>query len=114
MKTLGQQGEDLALNYLETKGFELIKRNYRHKRGEIDLIVKKSNLLCFVEVKLRSSDQFGLPETFVNDNQKRLIIETAEHFIDQNDWRNDIRFDIISIVNKGAQPELMHLEDAFY
>lgn len=110
-KIRGKYGEDLAVSYLEQKGFELLERNYRHGHGEIDLIVLwKNQLLVFVEVKLRKSNTFGEPEIFVSRAQERLIIQTAEHYIYAINWQKDIRFDILAITGDTA----IQIEDAFH
>ncbi|WP_422361315.1 YraN family protein [Reichenbachiella sp.] len=110
-KDIGQKAEEKALQYLLNKGFVLRERNYRCKRSEIDLILVESKTLVFVEVKYRSTSQFGHPEEFVSDNQKRSILQGAEHYITELDWQDPIRFDIIAI---DAQFNITHFEDAFY
>ncbi len=110
-KNKGKYGEDLAVSYLRKKGFEIVERNYRFRKGEIDLITLLNNeVLVFVEVKLRKGDAYGDPETFVSRKQERLIIQAAEDYIFAINWQKDIRFDIISIT--GSKVE--HIEDAFY
>ncbi|MEP0365451.1 MAG: YraN family protein [Cyclobacteriaceae bacterium] len=110
-KARGKYGEDLAVSFLEEKGFEILERNYRHGHGEIDMIgLLKNELLVFFEVKIRKSDTYGEPETFVSYAQQKLIIKTAEHYIYAINWHKDIRFDIISIQGKN----IYHIEDAFY
>ena len=110
-KNKGKYGEDLAVSYLRKKGFEIVERNYRFRKGEIDLITLLNNeVLVFIEVKLRKGDAYGDPETFVSRKQERLIIQAAEDYIFSINWQKDIRFDIISIT--GSQLE--HIEDAFY
>lgn len=107
----GTKGENLAAEYLEKQGFTVIARNYRHRRAEIDLIVKRENWIIFVEVKTRSSVSFGQPEEFVDYGKTKRIFEAAEEFIYANDWHGHIRFDIVS-VKLGMEPEIMHFEDA--
>jgi len=110
-KTKGKYGEDLAVSFLEKKGFEIAERNYRFARGEIDLIgILDNKLLVFFEVKFRRGNAYGEPESFVSKAQQKLIIQGAEDYIYAIDWHKDIRFDIISIV----QDEIVHFEDAFY
>ena len=110
-KNKGKYGEDLAVSYLRKKGFEIMERNYRFRKGEIDLISLLNNeVLVFIEVKLRKGDAYGDPETFVSRKQERLIIQAAEDYIFAINWQKDIRFDIISIT--GSKVE--HIEDAFY
>lgn len=111
-KAKGKAGENQASNYLEKAGYEVLERNFRHGRGEIDLIVLwKNELLVFVEVKMRSRTDFGEPEHFVDENQQYKIRDAADHYIDAINWQKDIRFDIISVDSKG---QLNHIEDAFY
>ncbi|MFY0651021.1 MAG: YraN family protein [Cyclobacteriaceae bacterium] len=107
----GEKAEQLAVEYYETKGFEVVERNYRWSRAEIDLIIMKPQLLVFVEVKYRTNMNYGNPEDFVSPNQQRSIIEAADDYIHAINWVKDIRFDIIAI---NRQNQLEHFEDAFY
>ena len=61
----GNEGEQYAADFLAKKGFEIVERNYRYRHSEIDLIVKKSNWLIFVEVKTRNSYSFGIPKNLL-------------------------------------------------
>ena len=110
-KVIGQKAEVMALNFLNQKGYSLKEKNYRHKKSEIDLILVHNQTLVFVEVKYRSTNQFGHPEEFVSPNQQRSIIAGAEHYIEENKWAGNIRFDIIAL---DAQLDIEHFEDAFY
>jgi len=114
MQSFGKKGEDLAVDFLEKKGYQILHRNFRHKKSEIDIICSKSGLLVFVEVKSRSSKAFGPPETFVSKRQEQSILKASEAFVLDEDWHGDIRFDIIAIYKKGATEEVEHFEDAFY
>lgn len=107
----GGMGENLAADFLAGKGFRVVARNYRRRHAEIDLIVQRDNWLIFVEVKTRSSDSYGQPESFVNEHQRRLIYDAAEDYIFHTNWRGHIRFDIVS-VKLGSMPEIVHFEDA--
>jgi putative endonuclease len=107
----GSNGENLAAEFLIKKGFRIAARNYRWRRAEIDLIIQREDWLIFVEVKTRSSDAYGEPESFVNDYQRKLIYDAAEEYIFSTDWQGHIRFDIVS-VKLGAIPEIRHFEDA--
>jgi putative endonuclease len=107
----GNKGEDMAADFLVRKGFEILVRNYRYKHAEIDLIVKRENWLLFVEVKTRSSNEYGEPEEFVNELKARKIFEAAEEYIFATDWKGNVRFDVVSI-KLGVVPEIEHFEDA--
>lgn len=109
----GSKGENLAAEFLQQKGFEVVARNYRYKHAEIDLIIRRNDWLIFVEVKTRSSSSYGEPESFVDAAKERKLYEAAEEYIFANDWRGHIRFDIVS-VKLGAVPEIVHFEDAIH
>ncbi len=111
---IGDKGEELAANYLKSKGYSILEKNFRARKSEIDLICQKDNLLVFVEVKTRSSTKFGNPESFVNEAKAAKVIEGAEAYIEINNWNEAIRFDIISIIFGGVKPEVEHFKDAFY
>jgi putative endonuclease len=108
---IGRAGENLAAEFLVKQGFEIAARNYRHGRGEIDLIVKRNDWLLFIEVKTRTSSSFGEPEGFVHDFQINRIFDAAEHYIFDTDWQGNVRFDVISI-KLSKDPVIDHFEDA--
>lgn len=111
-KAKGNQGEDLAVKTLEQSGYEILERNYRSGRAEIDVIALLENqLLVFVEVKTRSRRDFGEAETFVSKEQEQLIVRAADDYIHAINWNKDVRFDIMT-VDKDSKVE--HFQDAFY
>lgn len=110
----GKLGEKLAAAYLEKKGYEIVSTNFRHRRGEIDLIARKAGLLLFVEVKARTGNaEWGYPEEAVNNRKARKVISCANAYIFKTNWQGDIRFDIIS-VELREPVRITHFEDAFY
>lgn len=104
----------MAARFLIEKGFEIVERNYRYKRSEIDLIVKKDNWLVFVEVKLRTSDAYGYPEDFVDYKKAKNIVDGAEQYTYDKNWQGNVRYDIVSIRLQKGQTEIIQIEDAFY
>jgi putative endonuclease len=110
----GKEGEEFAASFLIEKGYEVVERNFRHKRSEIDLIVKKDNWLIFVEVKFRTSDAFGYPEDFVDYKKSINIVDGAEQYTFDKNWQGNVRYDIVAIRNIHGQLEIKHIEDAFY
>ncbi|HET8859038.1 YraN family protein [Marivirga sp.] len=112
-KKIGDRGEDLATKILESKGFEILERNYRFKRSEIDLIALHANVLIFIEVKALHSFNHGFPEERVNQAKIYKLMEAAENYIYAINWQKDIRFDILSI-NLNSPQDYLHIEDAFY
>lgn len=109
-KTKGNQGEDLIKVFYEKQGYEILEKNYRHRRAEIDLVAHKNGVLIFIEVKLRSSNNFGFAETFVSRAQENRIKDAAEDYIYAINWMKDIRFDIACVNAKG---DIELFEDAF-
>jgi putative endonuclease len=111
---LGKEGEIIAVNFLQKKGFQILERNYRFKRAEVDIIGIKNDLLRIVEVKTRQSHYLAGPEITVTRKKQNAIIKVANEYIETNDFNGETQFDIISIVlNKNAL-SIEHLEDAFY
>jgi putative endonuclease len=106
---IGKQGEDLAQSFLLRLGYEVLERNYRYQRSEIDLIVKKGDFLVFVEVKKRKNSDFGYPEAAVTDRKASMIHKAAVYYMESLAWSKHIRFDIIAI----SKTDVLHLEDAF-
>ncbi|WBA41454.1 YraN family protein [Hymenobacter canadensis] len=112
---LGHAGEQAAADYLVRQGLEVLHRGYRHGRAEVDLIARQGRqLLVFVEVKARSSSQYGYPETFVSERKKQLFRLAAEQLQLDLDWPGDIRFDILAVTPVAGGFRIEHFEDAFY
>jgi putative endonuclease len=110
----GTEGEEAAARYLEKNGYEIVKRNYLTCGAEIDLIAKKGETLCFVEVKTRKSGDFGTPEEFVDFRKRRKIIRATRVFTGRRKYAEMyIRFDIISVVYEGRKTKINHIQNAF-
>lgn len=111
----GQKGEELAKEFLVSKGYQILKSNFRTSNSEVDIIAKKDSEIIFVEVKVRGSISFGQPEMFVNKEKRRHMKKVARAYIDMVKHDGPARFDIISIVNGPFNfTELTHFEDAFF
>lgn len=112
---LGNWGESIALDFLREKGLHILETNWRHQRAEVDLIAKDGDVLVFVEVKTRTSDYFGPPETFVTPQKEKLLVRAAHAYMEQIDHRWEIRFDVVSILCRSREDyEVTHLRDAFW
>ena len=109
----GKQGEELAVNYLIEKGYEILERNWRNIHKEIDIIAKKDNVLVIVEVKARQSDEYGEPDIAVTRQKQSRLISAANAYLFQNKLDINTRFDIISIIIRDDIVEINHIEDAF-
>lgn len=112
---LGKKGEEIATNFLLKKGFEILEANWRYRRSEIDLIAKKDEVLIFVEVKTRSDDYFGRPESFVTDRKRALMIDAANAYMEEIGHEWEIRFDVIAIIyHNPVHQTIDHFKDAFF
>jgi putative endonuclease len=94
-RQLGQWGEQVAARHLESLGYEILQRNWRCRRGEIDLIVQAGEVLVFAEVKTRQGHSFGTPEEGVTPAKARRLLQLAQMYLLENElddleWRVDI------------------------
>ena len=101
---LGRRGENLAARLLEELGLEPLVRNYRCAHGEIDLIVRDGNTLCFVEVKTRRRANRSRPADAVNWRKRKRLVRTAQRYLREiGHARILYRFDIVEIIFTGRQ-----------
>ena len=117
-KITGQCGEDAATDFLKKNKYKIIKRNYKNKIGEIDIIAQKGEDLVFAEVKTRSSEQFGTPAEAVTYYKKQKIVNTARWYLAQTPTDLNIRFDIIEVYGVFADgffkvENINHLKQVF-
>lgn len=112
----GKKGEIIAEKFLVEKGYVILETNWRFKRAEVDIIgkIEKENIVVFVEVKTRSSDFFGTPDSFVTEKKERLLVDLAQAYCEKIDHDWEIRFDIISVLIQGKKISIDHIEDAFF
>lgn len=113
MKTLGDSAEDLALHYLQQQGLRLLQRNFRSRYGEIDLIMRDSNTLVFIEVRLRKNNAFGGAAASITTAKQQKIILTAHYYLQQH-GNQACRFDAILIQpNPNKTPDIEWIRQAF-
>lgn len=116
MREIGDEGEELAIAYLESKGYTILERNYHFERAEVDIVAYDNETwIVFAEVKIRSSNRFGEPEEFVDDQKIKNIYKAAEAWIYERKMDGvPVRFDVISILQRNNEaPDIKHFEDAF-
>lgn len=111
---LGKLGEELAVEYLQKEGYKIVETNWVFQKAEIDIIAEKDNILAVVEVKTRSSTDFGLPQEFVKPKKIQLLVKAINEYVIQNDLDTNVRFDIISVTKVVGKYEIVHFIDAFY
>lgn len=107
---LGEWGERQAEKYLTGKGFRLIRRNFRVREGEIDLIMRGQGEIVFVEVKTRVSTDFGSPEESITEQKLGRMVQAAQMFLEQEEWQeDDWRMDMVAIECTSAR-EILRME----
>ncbi|NMM49760.1 YraN family protein [Marinigracilibium pacificum] len=99
-RQIGNKGEEKAALFLRSLGFDIIETNYRYSHSEIDIIALKDCKIHFIEVKTRTSDQYGEPEEAIDDSKLESMMSVADHYVDKIDWNGNIQFDAISILLK--------------
>ena len=109
----GKLGEELAVNHLTEKGYEILECNWRNRHKEIDIIAKDGKELVIVEVKTRQTDEYGDPDIAVTKKKQRMLIAAANAYILNKGLDIETRFDIISIIFRDGEPVIEHIEDAF-
>jgi len=111
---LGEKGEQLAVDFLVENNYDIIERNYRFDKAEVDIIAQKEDVLAIIEVKTRSTTGFGNPQDFVKPKQIQRLVKAVDQYVTSNELEVEVRFDIIAIVKQNNQFKIEHLENAFY
>ena len=111
---LGEKGEAIAYEFLLRKGYQILSRNWHFGHLEIDMIARDQDEVVIVEVKSRTEAVFEQPYEAVSQRKQRLLVEAADAYLQKNEIDLETRFDVISIIFKGAGYSLQHFEDAFY
>ncbi|MDR2610341.1 MAG: YraN family protein [Clostridiales Family XIII bacterium] len=120
-KELGALGEEKAAAYLKAEGYDILFRNYSCRSGEIDIIAhpRGKNVICFTEVKTRTSRDFGRPAEAVSLVKQKHIRRAATYIL-LREWENlgadagtDFRFDVVEVDFAGEKPRVHHIPAAF-
>lgn len=113
LQVLGAFGEERALLYLKELGHEIVQKNYRYLRAEVDIISKDGSDLVFTEVKTRQTAEIGEPWKAVTKKKQKQIMKCAHQYVVARDLDVNVRFDIISIVHNRYGTRLEHIPAAF-
>lgn len=113
-KHIGDRGEEQAAAYLKKQGYIILETNWRFRKLEVDIIARQADIIVFVEVKTRSTNEFGEPESFVSLKKQRFIISAAHQYIIDNNIDLEARFDVISVLQINNTITVKHLQEAFY
>ena len=111
---LGKLGEELAVEFLRKEGYRILETNWTFQKAEIDILAQKENILAVVEVKTRSSLDFGLPQDFVKPKKIQLLVKAVDAFVSERDLDIQVRFDIIAVHKEDKSFVIEHFIDAFY
>lgn len=107
--------EDLAAWFLRLKGYRIVKRNWRTRHGEIDLIVEKGQTLVFVEVKARRNQRRGRPEEALTPQKQKRLLRLAELFLATFPHpQHEIRLDVITVDFSCKRPKITHYQGVIY
>jgi putative endonuclease len=111
---VGMKGETEAAEYLQLKGYSIIARNFRGKRGEIDAVGKTGPVLVFFEIKTVTSIDFTTVEYLLDSRKRKRIIAVSKEFLFLHPEHSDccIRYDVLYINNE--KKEIRHIENAFF
>lgn len=112
-RSLGRRGEELAASYLEEKGWLILQRNYRSEAGEVDIVAQDGGCLVFVEVRARSSKEYGSPEESITPAKAQRLIEVAQGYLqEQGESERQWRIDLVAIHWRGDSYRLHHIVNA--
>ncbi len=113
-KQKGRAGEAMAEKLLLAEGLEVLDRNWRTARGELDIVAMDADTLAFVEVKYRESERYGLPREAVDQRKRRGIVQTALSYLHEKGRKGArCRFDVVEIVKRGQSYDINYVKDAF-
>ena len=110
----GKEAESAAVKFLKEQGYKILKRNYKTKFSEIDIVAEDKGVICFVEVKARHSDIFGEPGEAISKHKQRQISKTAICYLRENRaFARPARFDVVTLLYTEDLPKIDLIKDAF-
>lgn len=114
-KAIGDIGESIALNYLQKLGYELLERNFRGKRGEIDIIMTKGVVIVFVEVKYRRQGSFGYSAYSITESKKKKLYKIAEEYLTEKHLclERECSFSAVLIDDSALGRNISFVKDIF-
>tara|TARA_B100000963_G_scaffold312246_1_gene289570 strand:- start:119 stop:493 length:375 start_codon:yes stop_codon:yes gene_type:complete len=110
---LGEEGEKIAVNYLKNRGYIIYHTNWRMSHLEADIIAEDNGEIVFIEVKTRSSNEYGEPEDAVDFKKEKDLLRLANVYLENLQLEVPSRFDIVSIIISSEKSNITHFQDAF-
>lgn len=110
---VGRRGEEIAREFLESRGYRVLARNEKNRFGEIDLVVRKSNVLVVVEVRTKSNERSGTPEDTINRKKKSALRKNTLSYMARIRWKGACRIDAVCVVlgGEGSVFRVTHYEN---
>ena len=113
-RDIGARAEEIAAGWLRSEGYRILARNFSCREGELDLVAEKDGVICFVEVRMRASAEWGDPAHTISRTKQRKVVRAALYYLYYHRIQDRmLRFDVISIVGRGVTAEVEHLPGAF-
>lgn len=112
-KAVGKKGEKLAQDFLKSKGYRILEANYRSSIGELDIVAENKNRLAFVEVRTRSSAEYGTPEESITEIKKEKLVSLCMEYINTHDISREWHLDLVAVElnQEGKLVRLEHIPD---
>jgi putative endonuclease len=107
---IGRAAEDAAASFLQSRGLQILYRNYRRRRGELDLIAREADVLVVVEVRMRTSAQFGGAAASINARKQARIIRATAQLLQQHRELARLRVRFDAVVISDIRPETLNIE----
>lgn len=108
---LGREGENVAVEYLRKEGYKILERNFSCRQGEIDAIVLDEQYIVFIEIKSRTSIEYGLPSEAVTKRKLEHMIKTIKYYLHIRNLENEnIRIDVIEVYVKEGKYQINHIK----
>ena len=108
---IGKYGEDVAIRFLEQKGYKIIERNFSCRQGELDIIARNNEYIVFIEVKTRSNFLYGTPIEAVGKNKQKHIFRVAKYYLHIHRLENHfVRFDVIEVFIDRGIAKVNHIK----
>ncbi len=112
---IGINGEQIAANFLQNKGYQIILRNWRYGKKEVDIVAAFGDMAILAEVKTRSSARIAYPEEAVTAQKQQHLRAAASGFLEQYPMYKHVRFDIVSVLMEANHvKQIIHFEEAFH
>jgi len=112
--SLGEKGEELAAAHLKENGYKILHRNWKSGKKELDIVAENKDFVVFVEVKTRSENYLASAQETISRDKMKFMILAADVYIRRYNINKESRFDVITIISKGQNFTVEHLESAFY